>query len=55
MPARPRDDRMWFDSAPEVVVAGDLLVFGDSADGRVIGPSHEAESASPIGLRHICD
>lgn len=36
MPAWPRDDRMWFDLAPEVVVAGKLLVFGDSADGCVI-------------------
>ncbi len=35
-PAWPRDERMWFDLAPEVVVAGNLLVFGDSADGRVI-------------------
>ena len=36
VPAWPRDDRMWFDLAPEVVVAGDLLVFGSSSDGRVI-------------------
>jgi outer membrane protein assembly factor BamB len=36
VPAWPRDDRMWFDLAPEVVIVGDLLVFGDSADGRVI-------------------
>ena len=36
VPAWPRDDRMWFDLAPEVVVAGNLLIFGDSADGRVI-------------------
>jgi len=35
-PAWPRDDRMWFDLAPEVVVVGDLLVFGSSTDGRVI-------------------
>jgi len=35
MPAWPRDDRMMFDRANEVVVAGNLLVFGNSADGIV--------------------
>ena len=35
-PAWPRDARMWFDLAPEVVVAGDLLVFGSSSDDRVV-------------------
>ncbi len=35
-PAWPRDDRMLFDRAPEVAVAGDLLFFGSSADGRVM-------------------
>jgi outer membrane protein assembly factor BamB len=36
MPAWPRDDRMSFDLAPQVVVADGLLLFGSSADGRVI-------------------
>ncbi len=36
-PAWPRDDRMTFDRAPEIVVAGKLLTFGSSADGRVTG------------------
>jgi len=35
-PAWPRDNRMTFDLAAEVVVAGDLVVFGSSADGRVV-------------------
>lgn len=35
-PAWPRDDRMHFDVAPEVVIAGNLLVFGSSADDRVM-------------------
>jgi outer membrane protein assembly factor BamB len=35
-PAWPRDDRMWFDLAPEVVAAGGTLYFGSSADDRVI-------------------
>ncbi|MEX0642310.1 MAG: PQQ-binding-like beta-propeller repeat protein, partial [Pirellulales bacterium] len=35
MPAWPRDDRMSFDLAPQIVVANGLLVFGSSADGRV--------------------
>jgi len=34
-PAWPRDDRMFFDLAAEVVVANGHLVFGSSADGRV--------------------
>ncbi|MBL8826988.1 MAG: PQQ-binding-like beta-propeller repeat protein [Planctomycetaceae bacterium] len=36
-PAWPRDDRMTFDRAAELVVAGNLLSFGSSADGRVCG------------------
>ncbi len=35
-PAWPRDDRMLFDRAPDVVVAGGVLFFGSSADGQVI-------------------
>src|SRR4051812_9373601 len=35
-PAWPRDARMLFDLAPEVVVAEDLLIFGSVVDGRVI-------------------
>lgn len=36
MPAWPRDDRMLFDRAHEVVIAGGLALFGSSADGRVV-------------------
>ena len=35
-PAWPRDDRMLFDRAHDVVVGGGMLVFGTSAEGRVI-------------------
>jgi outer membrane protein assembly factor BamB len=35
-PAWPRDDRMQFDRAPEVVVAGDQCYFGSQADCRVV-------------------
>lgn len=34
-PAWPRDDRMSFDRAHHVVVAGGLVCFGSSADGKV--------------------
>lgn len=34
--AWPRDERMLFDRANDVVVAGELLLFGSSADCRVI-------------------
>jgi outer membrane protein assembly factor BamB len=36
VPAWPRDDRMMFDRAHEVVVGGGALLFGSSADGRVV-------------------
>src|SRR5687768_2867673 len=35
-PAWPRDDRMLFDRAHDVVIAGNTLLFGSSADCRVI-------------------
>ena len=35
-PAWPRDDRMLFDRAHEVVIGGGVLLFGSSADCRVI-------------------
>src|SRR5262245_28938905 len=35
-PAWPRDDRMLFDRASDVAVAGGLLYFGSSTDCRVI-------------------
>lgn len=35
-PAWPRDDRMLFDRAHEVVIAGSTLLFGSSTEGRVI-------------------
>lgn len=35
-PAWPRDDRMMFDRANEVVVAGGLLFFGSAADCKVV-------------------
>lgn len=35
-PAWPRDDRMMFDRAHDVVVAGGLLFFGSAADCRVV-------------------
>src|SRR4051812_26389396 len=35
-PAWPRDERMMFDRAFDVVVAGSLAFFGSSADGRVV-------------------
>src|SRR6187401_1883051 len=35
-PAWPRDDRMMFDRAHDVVVAGDLLFFGCAADCKVV-------------------
>ncbi len=34
-PAWPRDDRMLFDRAFHVVVAGETLYFGSSADGKI--------------------
>ena len=36
MPAWPRDDRMLFDRANEVVIAAGSLFFGNSADGQVV-------------------
>lgn len=36
MPAWPRDDRMLFDRASDIVVAGGMLYFGSSADGRIV-------------------
>lgn len=36
MPAWRRDDRMLFDRAHDVVVAGGLLFFGSAADGQVV-------------------
>jgi putative pyrroloquinoline-quinone-binding quinoprotein len=35
-PAWPRDDRMMFDRANDVVVAGGLMFFGSSADCKVV-------------------
>jgi outer membrane protein assembly factor BamB len=34
-PAWPRDDRMLFDRAPDVAVAGGLVFFGSSVDGQI--------------------
>src|SRR5688572_18310386 len=36
MPAWPRDDRMVFDRAHDVVIGGGVLLFGTAAEGRVI-------------------
>jgi outer membrane protein assembly factor BamB len=36
IPAWPRDDRMLFDRAPDVVVAGGLAYFGSQADCQVV-------------------
>src|SRR5687768_7780925 len=36
VPAWPRDDRMMFDRANDVVVAGGLLFFGSAADCKVV-------------------
>jgi outer membrane protein assembly factor BamB len=36
IPAWPRDDRMLFDRAHDVVIGGGVLLFGTSAEGRVI-------------------
>ncbi len=36
LPAWPRDDRMMFDRANEVVVAGGLLFFGSASDCKVV-------------------
>ena len=34
-PAWPRSDRMMFDRAPQPIVAGGLIFFGDSVDGSI--------------------
>ncbi|MCA9174789.1 MAG: PQQ-like beta-propeller repeat protein, partial [Planctomycetales bacterium] len=34
-PAWPRDDRMPFDRAPQVVAAGDRVLFGSTVDGKL--------------------
>jgi outer membrane protein assembly factor BamB len=36
VPAWPRDDRMLFDRAHDVVISGGVLLFGSSADCRVV-------------------
>src|SRR5688500_4609270 len=36
VPAWPRDERMLFDRAHDVVIGGGLVLFGSSADCRVV-------------------